>query len=136
MQETQKMIGRKLDILGMDACLMNMAEVSYQVKNSVLYTVGSEETEPVDGWPYDTILTALSKQPDMSPIELSKLIVKYYINSYKGSGEAVTQSACDLSASLTVASAVKKLASALKTCLKNGTTRAILSDAPQSCAGI
>ncbi len=129
LQETQKMIGRKLDILGMDACLMNMAEVGYQVKNSVLYTVGSEETEPVDGWPYDTILAALSKQPDMSPIEFSKLIVKYYINSYKGSGEAVTQSACDLSASLTVASAVKKLASALKTGLKNGTTRTMISDA-------
>lgn len=47
LQETQKMIGRKLDILGMDACLMNMAEVGYQVKDSVLYTVGSEETEPV-----------------------------------------------------------------------------------------
>jgi len=128
LQETQKMIGRKLDILGMDACLMNMAEVGYQVKDSVLYTVGSEETEPLDGWPYDTILTALSKQPNMSPIELSKLIVKYYINSYKGSGEAVTQSACDLSVSSTVASAVKKLASALKAGLKNGTTRAMISD--------
>ena len=128
LQETQKMIGRKLDLLGMDACLMNMAEVGYQVKNSVLYTVGSEETEPLDGWSYDTILDSLSKQPNMSPIELSKLIVKYYINSYKGSGEAVTQSACDLSVSSTVASAVKKLASALKTGLKNGTTRAMISD--------
>lgn len=128
LNNTRQTLGRKLDILGMDACLMSMVEVGYQVKDSVLYTVGSEETEPGDGWPYDTIMEALSRNADMSPAELSRLIVKYYIDSYKGMREAVTQSACDLSASPAIAGAVKKLASALKSSLKNVSTRAIIAD--------
>ncbi len=108
---------------------MNMAEVGYQVKNSVLYTVGSEETEPLDGWPYDTMLAALSQQSDMLPTDLSKLIVRHCIDSYKGSGEAVTQSALDLSVSPALASAVKSLVTALKAGLKNSTTRMAIADA-------
>ena len=34
---TAKLLGRKLDILGMDVCLMSMAEVGYQILNSVDY---------------------------------------------------------------------------------------------------
>jgi hypothetical protein len=113
----------------MDACLMNMAEVGYQVKDSVLYTVGSEETEPLDGWPYDTILSALYQQSDMLPTDLSKLIVRHYIDSYKGSGEAVTQSALDMSVSPVLASAVKSLVATLKAGLKNSTTRMAIADA-------
>ncbi|MBW1675421.1 MAG: hypothetical protein JRF30_01090 [Deltaproteobacteria bacterium] len=45
-------IGRKIDILGLDACLMNMIEVAYQLKDCVQVMVGSEEEEPFDGWPY------------------------------------------------------------------------------------
>jgi hypothetical protein len=50
-QEMQKvladaanLLNRKLDILGMDACLMSMAEVGYEICESAQYTVGSEET--------------------------------------------------------------------------------------------
>ncbi|MFO0699259.1 MAG: clostripain-related cysteine peptidase [Nitrospira sp.] len=122
-------IGHKLDILGMDACLMSMAEVAYQMRESVEYTVGSEETEPLDGWPYDTILQALSATPDTAPSALCKLIVKHYLASYRGSGEAVTQSAIDLSHATAFAGACKALASALKAGLKNGATRAAIVDA-------
>jgi len=122
-------IGHKLDILGMDACLMNMAEVVYQLRDSVLYTVGSEETEPLDGWPYDTILQVLSQTPDLSPAGLGKLIVKQYLASYNRSKEAVTQSAMDLSTSAVLVSACKTFASALKTGLANGATRAAIVDA-------
>src|SRR5437764_14766030 len=41
----KKKIGRNLDILGMDACLMSMAEVGYQLRDSADYTVGSEQSE-------------------------------------------------------------------------------------------
>ena len=122
-------IGHKLDILGMDACLMSMGEVVYQVRDSVLFTVGSEETEPVAGWPYDTILEALSHTPDMTPPELCKLIVKHYLSSYKKTSEAVTQSAIDLSAPAAFIRACKTFASALKAGLANGTTRTGIVDA-------
>jgi hypothetical protein len=95
----------------MDACLMSMAEVGYQIHQSAQYTVGSEETEPLEGWPYDTILAQLAAHPAMTPKELSSLIVSKYMESY--SGDQVTQSACDLSHAEGLATAVTGLAAAL-----------------------
>jgi hypothetical protein len=108
----KKAIGHKLDLLGMDACLMSMAEVAYQVRGSVQYAVGSEQTEPMDGWPYDAILTELAKKPDMVPKDLSAVIVDKYIASYSPA-DGVTQSACDLGKSESIAAALKGLAAAL-----------------------
>jgi hypothetical protein len=56
--------------------------------------VGSEETEPGDGWPYNTILTDLINNPAMTPADLASLIVVKYGNSYNSD---VTQAACDIS---------------------------------------
>jgi hypothetical protein len=108
----KKAIGRKLDLLGMDACLMSMAEVAYQVHSSARYAVGSEQTEPLDGWPYDTILSELAKKPSMAPKDLSTVIVDKYLASYPPN-EGVTQAACDLAKSAEVAAAIKGLAAAL-----------------------
>ena len=57
------LLGRKIDLLGMDACLMNMVEVAYQLRESVNVIVGSEIEEPFDGWPYAEILTRLNARP-------------------------------------------------------------------------
>lgn len=121
---TAKLLKRKLDILGMDACLMSMAEVGYQIQGSVDYTVGSEQTEPGAGWPYHTILNALTKNPKMTPQELSKLIVKKYIASYPNDvDDGVTQSACDLSKVDALATAVTGLAKTLITSLEDTASR-------------
>ena len=87
-------IGAKLDVLGMDACLMSMAEVGYQVRGSAQVLVGSEQTEPGDGWPYDKVLGALAKHPEMGSRDLGALIVKEYLASYEAA-DRVTQAACD-----------------------------------------
>ncbi|MEE9911800.1 MAG: peptidase C11 [Deltaproteobacteria bacterium] len=108
----QKAAGHKIDILGMDACLMSMAEVACQVRSSVRYTVGSEQTEPLDGWPYHTVLACLAKKPDMETEKFSSVIVGKYIASYPSS-EPVTQSAFDLSKSAMLMKAVKELADGL-----------------------
>src|SRR5262249_52878086 len=39
-------LGRKVDLVGMDACLMTMIEVAYQLRDHAEVLVGSEETEP------------------------------------------------------------------------------------------
>jgi hypothetical protein len=108
----QKSLGQKMDVLGLDACLMSMAEVAYQVRGQVTHTVGSEQLEPADGWPYDAILGDLAAKPSMSPREFSALIVKKYIASYV-KGEDVTQSAFDLAHSQALASAISGLGVAL-----------------------
>jgi hypothetical protein len=103
---------RKIDVLGMDACLMSMAEVGYQVRDSVGVTVGSEEVEPGDGWPYDAILKDLVSNPAMTPQELAVLIVQKYLGSYAADSD-VTQAACDLGKCDDLARAMDKLAKAL-----------------------
>jgi len=90
------LLGRKIDLLGMDACLMNMVEVVWQLRDSVQVIVGSEIEEPFDGWPYAEILARLAARPRQDAATFARWIVKSYITSYNGKGETVTQSALDL----------------------------------------
>ncbi len=128
MTTIKKKLKRKIDILGMDACLMSMMEVYYQMRDLAEYGVGSEETEPGEGWPYDRILKALAAKPAMTPEELSKTIVKEYLASYKAS-DIVTQSAVKLSVLKPLATAVDGLAKALKNILADTTARTALVNA-------
>lgn len=113
LQSIKRVLGRKLDVLGMDACLMSMAEVLLQVKDSLDVTVASEQTEPSDGWPYDTVLAALAAKPHMSAEELAKVVVAKYIASYR-KGDGVTQAACDLSHLQPMVGSIDVLSKAMK----------------------
>jgi len=104
-------MGKKVDIVGMDACLMAMAEVAYQIKDYADILVTSEESEPNDGWPYDTILGQLVVNPTTSPEQLATDIVDKYIYSYPSYD--VTQSAIDLSHMDTLATQLSNLALAI-----------------------
>jgi hypothetical protein len=117
LSSARRLIKHKIDLLGMDACLMNMGEVGYQLRGSVDHLVGSEETEPGDGWPYDAILRGLASKPQQTPLALGELIVSEYLRSYRGGREAVTQSLSDLGRGPQLAAAVKKLATALRKAL-------------------
>ena len=90
------LLGRKIDLLGMDACLMNMVEVAWQLRDSVNVVVGSEIEEPFDGWPYTGILSRLTARPRQDAAALARWIVRSYLASYQGKGETVTQSAIDV----------------------------------------
>lgn len=112
---------KKFDIIGFDACLMNMLEVCYQIKNSAKIFVGSEEEIPGKGWPFDRILGAMIKEPDMIPIELSKMIVDEYIRSYEMGNDnpQVTLSSINLEKIVGVKDKVDKLADILIKEIKN-----------------
>ncbi|MDD5657312.1 MAG: clostripain-related cysteine peptidase [Elusimicrobia bacterium] len=88
----------KIDIYASDACLMQMAEVGYQIKDHVDYIVQSEETEPGDGYTYDTMLAPLAAKPAMSSAELAKVAVDAYTAHYTSLGQGATQSAVKASA--------------------------------------
>jgi hypothetical protein len=76
-----KAIG-KVDVYGSDACLMQMPEVNYEIKDYVDYIVGSEETEPGDGYTYNLLLGPLAAKPAMTAAELGKLAVDAYADHY------------------------------------------------------
>ncbi len=82
----------KLAILGFDACLMNMLEVVYQLRGETEYIVGSQQTEPGDGWPYDRVLAAMNAAPGREA--MARAIVRIYIRACREVGDSnVTQSA-------------------------------------------
>ena len=82
----------KIDVFSMDACLMQMAEVGYQIKDYADYIVASEETEPGDGYTYNTWLGPLAATPDMSAADLSKAMVDSYTDHYQAIKQGATQS--------------------------------------------
>lgn len=109
-------VGRKIDILGMDACLMSGIEVCYQVRDSVRFTVAPEGFGPLDGWPYDKILTELVRKPWLEPEQLARVIVKKYLASYADYEDVcITQSICDLEGCPSLVSAADSLATMLIT---------------------
>lgn len=104
-------IGEKIDVVGMDACFMAMTEVAYQIKDYADILVTSEESEPFNGWPYDTILGELAGNPLISSEQFAADIVDKYIFSYPYNN--VTQSAIDLSYMDTLAGQLSNLALAI-----------------------
>ena len=83
----------KIDIYGSYACLMQMPEVDYQIKDYTDYVVGSEETEPGDGYTYNTFLGPIVARPSMTAAEVAKTAVDSYRDHYAQSNEGATQSA-------------------------------------------
>ncbi len=78
-------VGATIDILGMDSCLMSMAEVCHQIAatEKAKFLVGSEGFITNTGWPYEKILTALANMKDREPKEVAEKIVQEYINFYE-----------------------------------------------------
>jgi hypothetical protein len=89
-----------------------MIEVVYQVRTNAGVSVGSEESEPGDGWPYDTILADLTVTPTMNEDALGTVIVDRYMASYP-TPNGLTQSAVDNLELPNLVAAVDNLAQAL-----------------------
>ena len=118
-------MGKNIDIVGMDACFMAMAEVAYQIKDYANILVTSEESTPFDGWPYDTILGELAGNPLTSSRQLAADIVDKYIFSYAYGN--VTQSAIELSYMDTLTSQLSNLALAIMNDSLNSKSKYILA---------
>jgi cysteine peptidase C11 family protein len=120
--DVHESLGQPIDLLGFDACLMSMLEVSYQLRDTARVACGSEEEEPGDGWPYNTILAGLAAKPSMTAHELASTVVKRYLDSYKAD-DGVTQSAMDLTVVDSLAHAVNTLGQALSGALDDAPAR-------------
>jgi hypothetical protein len=82
-----------VDVYASDACLMQMAEVDYEIMDHASTIVGSEETEPGDGYTYNTLLGPLVENPGMTAESLGKIAVQSYVAHYQGGSGEATQSA-------------------------------------------
>jgi hypothetical protein len=74
----QDATGKKLDVIGFDACLMGSTEVMHELAPYASYIAGSEETEGGAGWQYDDAIGKLKKgvvaEPSHTKSSLSRII--------------------------------------------------------------
>jgi hypothetical protein len=132
-EDPAKGLGMRIDILGLDSCLMNMAEVCYEMQDLATYVVGSQGYIPNPGWPYRRIIGALHEAGAlMDPETLSRRIVEEYIKHYLENsalgGLSVDLCALDLSASGGVRDAVRGLVEVIMPRLKDRADSAFKKD--------
>jgi len=101
-----------VSVYGSDACLMQMASVDYEIKGSVDIIVGSEQTEPGDGYDYTGFLKQVNASA-LTPEDVAKAAVQSYRDWYARKGEDTTQSALRASALSGLLSQVGEFGSAV-----------------------
>lgn len=84
MSEFSKILGRKVDLYGSDACLMSMIEVASEMSDYVSYFAGSQEVEPGYGWPYNTFFKEWTKNPTLGADGVGEILASEYLKSYSG----------------------------------------------------
>ena len=82
----------KPDLVTFDSSLMQMMEVVYQIRNRCDFVVGSEESPPGEGYPYDAIFGPLVANPNLTPEQFAGSIVNNTIATI-GANNSLTQSA-------------------------------------------
>jgi hypothetical protein len=99
--------GNKLDIIGMDACYMSMAEVCYELSDHAEILIGAEGIEPEFGWPYSKFLRRayeeLKKVEEdegatrpLEREEVAIVLVKEYVEHYEAYDTSVDLAAIRL----------------------------------------
>ncbi|MCD6326823.1 hypothetical protein J7M28_04640 [bacterium] len=73
--------GKTFNLISMDACLMGMVEVAYQVKDYCDVFVASEESVPGDGFDY-SFVSEITPGSNLDARQLGAHIVNYYHSSY------------------------------------------------------
>lgn len=120
LNESAKVLGQKIDLYGSDACLMAMIEVANEVKDGVSVFAGSEEVEPGEGWPYDTLLARWNQVPNATPQAVAKILSEEYAKFYENTRNSVTFSAFDLRNLPQLNASIRKLGESLKALGANG----------------
>ncbi len=133
LEDAEKETGKKIDVLGFDACLMASAEVADELKNVVNYMVASENTIGGDGWPYTKIFTSkvmenlqktLDSKLSIAPRDVAMKIIK----DSDGYASTDTLSAFDMSK---VAALTKSTDEFAKAILDSSLTKAELKQIAQ-----
>lgn len=90
-------LGRKLDVIGFDACFMSTIEIWHLLSDFAHVGVGSSDIELATGWHYAGIMQQL-QQPNASADDIAKAIVSSYGQFYNGRTHLYTLSAVNLDA--------------------------------------
>jgi len=102
------------DLISWDASLMQMMEVAYEIKDNADYIIGSEESPPAEGLPYDLVFAPFRDTPNSTPKNLSKSFVDGMLAVPAYNTKKITQSVLDTSKLPALATAISTLGTELK----------------------
>lgn len=91
----QALDGHRFDILAWDASLMQMLEVAYEARPFADFVIGSEESPPGEGYPYDAVFAGFRDNPKGLTRTLSKGFVDGMLNNPPYASRKITQSVLD-----------------------------------------
>jgi len=108
----------KIDVFGLDACLMATTEVAYQIRNHTSIFVASEKDSYSNGrdgsWNYGTFLSLLKNNPSTTASALATSIISSTLTLYQQrTTDSFTLSAIDLTKMDNLAISIKNLADIL-----------------------
>ena len=112
-QLSQALGTNHLDILAWDASLMQMIEVNDEIRDKVGLIVGSEESPPGAGYPYDTIFQHFDNTPDATTLTLASAFVDETLKVPDYASDKITQSVLEADKLAGIETAVDGLGSAL-----------------------
>lgn len=72
-----------VDVVIFNACLMQMAEVAYEIKDYTSLIIGSEETMLAWGFDYERFLRFLNSNTNFSKKQISDFFINWYKEFYK-----------------------------------------------------
>ncbi|MCX6776809.1 MAG: clostripain-related cysteine peptidase [Candidatus Micrarchaeota archaeon] len=113
-------LGRKMDVIVFDMCLMGQYDVMLDTYQYADYMVASEESVPGYSYDYTTVIGGLTSKPAMSPRDLAAMEVEKFREFYQDKEYATTMSAYDLSKFPQLKQAFDAFAEALTAHVKNG----------------
>lgn len=74
--------GGEIDIVALDACTLGTVEIAYELRGVAPYLVASELGVPFDGMNYAALLSGLSEDPTIEPLDLACKLVDDYAEWY------------------------------------------------------
>jgi hypothetical protein len=121
--KSDELLGKKLDILGFDSCVMGMLEVGYQFYECAETMIVSEGSIPSAGWTYAKILRSLAcgAHAQASAEQVARQFVKEFIKGqglYTIGGVSVDLAAWDMTRFRALTLAFDKLSTALYKCFE------------------
>ena len=109
----QALANDRFDIFAWDCSLMQMLECAYQLRGNADYVVGSEESPPGEGYPYQLIFKKFADNPNDTTKNLTKAFVDGMVNNPPYANRKITQSVLDTSKLNDLASSLDAYAGAL-----------------------
>lgn len=132
-KKISQLIGKKVDFIGFDCCLMGCIEIASEMTEFVDYLIFSEQTEPSRGWPYSSISTLFlnsyieQQNPKLEDILYS--VPEIYIEECKNLGflDGLTLSVIRMNKIDSLCNSIKEFSQSLTNCSESDFKKLLLS---------